>query len=148
MVRFKNRYLLVEIVWDEWVVSSHNGEPTQSPPTLKPSINASLLIQLIKTKTLDYFGDLGLASLLWSLSVKYLNEATGIFIIRTSREYFRITWGAMTFITSINNRPASLRVLHVAGTIRSCQKMLLKYDRELLFQEQRRQHKESQKQEI
>jgi ribonuclease P/MRP protein subunit POP5 len=53
-------------------------------------------------------------------------------VIRTSRDNFRVTWAALTFLDKVNHTPVIFRVLHVGGTIRCCQRFLINYDKALV----------------
>ena len=64
--------------------------------------------------------------------VKYLNAITQVAIVRSPREHYRGVWAAISLMRSVGSRPFSPRVLHVGGTIRSCQKSLVAVDRERL----------------
>ena len=64
--------------------------------------------------------------------VKYLNAVTQVAIVRSPREHYRGVWAAISLMRSVGSRPFSPRVLHVGGTIRSCQKSLVAVDRERL----------------
>jgi hypothetical protein len=64
--------------------------------------------------------------------VKYYNESTNLCILRSPRDQFRMVWAALTFITQIENAPLLLRVIHVGGTLRSCQASAIKFDRKML----------------
>lgn len=68
----------------------------------------------------------------FSFEVKYFNDVTNICILRTPREQFRMVWAALTFITNIENEPLLPRVIHVGGTLRSCQAHAIKFDRKIL----------------
>jgi RNase P/RNase MRP subunit POP5 len=68
----------------------------------------------------------------FSSKVKYFNDVTNMCILRSPREQFRMVWAALTFITKIENEPLLLRVIHVGGTLRSCQTHAIKFDRKML----------------
>jgi len=54
--------------------------------------------------------------------VKYFNPETNIAIIRIARDHFRLLWAAITYVVSFGSRDGMMRVVHVGGSIRSCQK--------------------------
>ncbi|XP_064793567.1 ribonuclease P/MRP protein subunit POP5 isoform X2 [Oncorhynchus masou masou] len=68
--------------------------------------------------------------------VKYLNAHTGIVFLRCRKSHYRLIWSALPFITSLENRgqrvPCFLNCLHVGGTIRTCQKFLVRYNTQQL----------------
>ncbi|XP_032509723.1 ribonuclease P/MRP protein subunit POP5 isoform X3 [Phocoena sinus] len=72
-----------------------------------------------------------------SSTVRYLNVYTGIVLLRCRKEFYRLVWSALPFITYLENRghhyPCFLNTLHVGGTIRTCQKFLIQYNRRQLL---------------
>ncbi|XP_052334653.1 ribonuclease P/MRP protein subunit POP5 isoform X2 [Oncorhynchus keta] len=75
-------------------------------------------------------------SSLWKRTLKYLNAHTGIVFLRCRKSHYRLIWSALPFITSLENRgqrvPCFLNCLHVGGTIRTCQKFLVRYNTQQL----------------
>uniref|UniRef100_A0AAX7TRU9 Uncharacterized protein n=1 Tax=Astatotilapia calliptera TaxID=8154 RepID=A0AAX7TRU9_ASTCA len=74
--------------------------------------------------------------LLTVCKVKYLNAHTGIVFLRFPKRCYKLLWSALPFITSIETRgqkiPCFLNCLHVGGTIRTCQKFLIRYNTQQL----------------
>lgn len=93
------------------------------------------------------------------LLVKYLNAHTGIVFLRFPKKFYRLLWSALPFITGIETRgqkipcffnclhvggeenlnthtvpfiPAALKVFVILGTIRTCQKFLIQYNKRQL----------------
>eukprot|EP00043_Microstomoeca_roanoka_P001047 m.30622 g.30622 ORF g.30622 m.30622 type:complete len:145 (-) comp10625_c0_seq1:729-1163(-) len=120
MVRFKSRYFLVSI-------EVHHARPW------KP-LSPKQLIGELRSAVAKYHGDFGLGSLLQTLSVKYYCDKTRHYIVRCAREHMNILATTLALITTINNVPCSLQVHHKAGTIRSCQRALIKYNKQQLNQ--------------
>jgi ribonuclease P/MRP protein subunit POP5 len=53
--------------------------------------------------------------------VKYLSQATSTFILRISRDHYRLVWAALSFMHKLpfkDGRPCVYRVVRVSGTIR------------------------------
>jgi ribonuclease P/MRP protein subunit POP5 len=75
MVRFKNRYLLVEMVWKDGRMDT--------------SLNEAALLPVLRDSMAVNFGDHGLGMALASLSVKYYNPLTGLCVVRCSRDQFK-----------------------------------------------------------
>ncbi|XP_033627946.1 ribonuclease P/MRP protein subunit POP5-like [Asterias rubens] len=119
MVRLKNRYFLCEMVFED-------------PNSRAFSIVTQNIYAAVKSKVRDTHGDYGLAAISWGLSVRYLNSHTGLVMIRVRRHHQKILGSTLPFITSIARCPLSLRTIHVSGTIRSCQKFLVKFNRQQL----------------
>ncbi|XP_042372802.1 ribonuclease P/MRP protein subunit POP5-like, partial [Plectropomus leopardus] len=67
---------------------------------------------------------------------KYLNVDTGIVLLRFPKSCYKLLWSALPFITGIETRgqkiPCFLNCLHVGGTIRTCQKFLVRYNTQQL----------------
>lgn len=48
-------------------------------------------------------------------TVKYFSPATNICIIRVARDPYRIAWGAVTYLSSIDGQKYIPNVVHVSG---------------------------------
>jgi ribonuclease P/MRP protein subunit POP5 len=48
-------------------------------------------------------------------------------IIRIAREHFRLLWAAITYVVMIGGQYGMMRVLHVGGSMRACQKNALQF---------------------
>lgn len=107
MVRFKNRYVVMEVVWRE---RSKADE----------ALSEAALLALLRDALAANFGDYGLGSSLPSLQVKFFSPYTQLFVLRCSRDVYRKVLAAATMVTDIGHRAAFLRLLHVAGTVQAC----------------------------
>ena len=124
MVRLKTRYLLAKINF----VDKKQYHP----------INVSEVIEAVNSAVHDIHGDNGLSQVQVGLNVKYLNVKTKLVIIRVRRNHYHLLASALPFITSIkcekiSKNPAHsincfFETLHVAGTIRTLQKFIIKYN--------------------
>ena len=74
-MRFKNRYLLLELVWKDARMDNVLLEPT--------------LLARFRESLAANFGDHGVGLALQSLQVKYYHALTGLCIVRCSREQHR-----------------------------------------------------------
>ncbi|CAM6108885.1 unnamed protein product [Calypogeia fissa] len=121
MVVFKNRYLLMEILWF--------GTPlAESSSILTPSVvSAAIQESLVLT-----FGDHGLGSSLPSLQVKYVNPITSLCLIRCSRQEYQKVWCAISYATSLRKHPVVFNLLDLSGNIKSSQKIIPKCEAEKL----------------
>ena len=72
MVRFKNRFLLLEVIWKDSKVDLAMSEAS--------------LLSAIRESVQTNFGDLGLGLALASLQVKFFHPVTNICVVRCSRE--------------------------------------------------------------
>ena len=116
MVRFKNRYLLVKIDTD-----SREAFPS------KTGLGPHEFSTTIKDQIVDLFGECGMGFLAMSHSIKYYQPDIGLAIVRSSREGYRKTWAAISCIKEIRGICCALRIIHISGTIRQCQKAALKH---------------------
>ena len=114
MVRFKNRYFLVEIkLQDDEIVDG---------------LSMYSVLQAVLDSIAEMYGEYGLI-LGAGVQVKYYSPYTGMAIIRSSREFHKSIWVALTFITKVKGRAASFRVVHLSGTIKMVESATIKYDR-------------------
>ena len=116
------RYLLVEFVFS----SAEDGNTALVGATPRNILDA------VKESILSLHGDYGLASVQHSLNIKYLNAVTRVMIVRCPRDQHKAVWSAITTITSLKRTPCAAHVIHVGGTIRSCQRALVKYNQQKL----------------
>ncbi|KAG0315801.1 hypothetical protein BGZ99_007253 [Dissophora globulifera] len=155
MVRFKNRYLLFEIVYADtplgWssipapIVSAseapHYSDDSDHSPfgdtgrnnCRLPSLANKDLMYAIKDSITENFGDYGAGITQRPLTLKYFSPHTNIGILRISREEVHIVWGALTFIRELKGKPCMIKVLHTSGTIRNCQLTTIRYDRDRIM---------------
>ncbi|XP_076778634.1 ribonuclease P/MRP protein subunit POP5 isoform X2 [Arvicanthis niloticus] len=72
-----------------------------------------------------------------SSTVRYLNAYTGVVLLRCRKDFYQLVWSALPFITYLENKghryPCFFNTLHVGGTIRTCQKFLIRYNRRQLL---------------
>lgn len=127
MVRFKNRYLLCVIEHDSY-----------DNRVLENVVSRSI-ISVVRTSVQKNFGDVTAGKLASSLAIKFWSPALGLALIRTSRDNFRETWAAVSMIDHLDSSiPETVqirfRVIHVGGTIRSCQKSAVEYSRKILLE--------------
>ena len=128
MVRYKNRYFLMEVIW---APPSSSSSSTTSTPIISSPSNIHFY-EAIKTQIARLFGQYGLGLLQPSLTVKYTNMETNLLLLRCARDYHRMLWSSLTHVTEMNGKSVLLRILHVGGTIRTCRKFALHYDKAIL----------------
>ncbi|KAI5281865.1 hypothetical protein KEM52_003847, partial [Ascosphaera acerosa] len=125
MVRLKNRYLLVNILYPEEQQEQGQGQGQAqaqaqrtdlhsldpilaihrpSPANLTPT----LLSKIIRACVAELFGDWGVGRLGGAsasrVAVKYLSPATSTAIIRCPRSAYRLVWAALTLISALPTR--------------------------------------------
>mmetsp|Transcript_682 Transcript_682/g.1723 ORF Transcript_682/g.1723 Transcript_682/m.1723 type:complete len:142 (-) Transcript_682:33-458(-) len=118
MVRFKNRYLLMEVIWKDGKVDK--------------TLDNQQMTGIFRDAMLENFGTLGLGSVLASLQVKYYNPVTNLLLIRCSRDSVSQVWACATLLRAVNHRTMLVRMVHQGGTLRCCQEAAVKYNREVL----------------
>ncbi|XP_059909122.1 ribonuclease P/MRP protein subunit POP5 isoform X3 [Gadus macrocephalus] len=122
MVRVKSRYLLCEI--------------NISVPSNRLLLEDKPIFSAVKDAVASMHGDYGAAQCSIGFSVKYVNALTGIMLIRCPKSSYRLIWSALPFVTSVEHKgrkiPFFLNCLHVGGTIRTCQKFLVRYNTQQL----------------
>ncbi|XP_057686764.1 ribonuclease P/MRP protein subunit POP5 isoform X1 [Corythoichthys intestinalis] len=118
MVRFKSRYLLCEIN-----VLDRNSLLL---------LNDRVVADAVKDAVARIHGDYGTAMCTMRFCVKYLNTYTGMVFLRFPKMCYELLWSALPFITSIETHrqkiPCFLNCLHIGGTMRTCQKFLIRYN--------------------
>lgn len=117
MVRFKNRYLLFEIDWEDEKVDKE--------------LTLGVLYACFRASVETNFGEMGLAAMT-SLSLKYFDPISSFGIVRVSRDHYRWLWASLTFTRVIHKRVCAVRVLHTAGTLRSAQRRAIRHHKSRL----------------
>ncbi|XP_026851853.2 ribonuclease P/MRP protein subunit POP5 [Electrophorus electricus] len=122
MVRIKYRYLLCEVC-----VSERSGLQMLAERPIYDALRAALG---------KAHGAHGAALLSVGSSVTYVNAYTGVVLLRFRKAHYRLLWSALPFVTSIWSRgqkvPCFFNCVHIGGTIRTCQKFLVRYSRQQL----------------
>mmetsp|Transcript_20652 Transcript_20652/g.62235 ORF Transcript_20652/g.62235 Transcript_20652/m.62235 type:complete len:143 (+) Transcript_20652:70-498(+) len=106
MVRYKNRYLCFEIVWKDGRIDTSIGEAD--------------ILQAITTSLQTNFGGYGVGTAGPALQVKYYHPIYSLLIVRCSTETHREVWCSCTCLTEIKGRVVTVRLLRLAGTVKSC----------------------------
>ncbi|KAG6051801.1 hypothetical protein E4U17_006036 [Claviceps sp. LM77 group G4] len=137
MVRIKERYLLVNIIYPPETNSS-SGVPdlvSQHRPTVD-KVTPQALVKGIKAEVGLLFGDYGLGAFEGTLSVKYLSLATSTFILRCHRAHYQMLWSALTCMDHVPVRDGHaciFRVIRVSGTIRKVEEEAIRQARQLIL---------------
>ncbi|KFY06917.1 hypothetical protein V492_07629 [Pseudogymnoascus sp. VKM F-4246] len=142
MVRLKNRYLLVNILYPEATALPSSKVPDVvafNQPTTD-DLTPQLLIKAIREAVLELFGDYGSGAIAGSLMVKYLSPATSTFIIRVTRAHYRIAWAALSMMNTVpvkEGKKCVYRVVRVSGTIRKAEEEAIRRAREMMLRAKR-----------
>ncbi|KAE8292546.1 Ribonuclease P/MRP protein subunit POP5 [Larimichthys crocea] len=122
MVRVKSRYLLCEV--------------NVSDRSRLLLLDDRAVAAAVREAVTRIHGDYGAALCSSGFTVKYLNAHTGIVFLRLPKRSYRLLWSALPFISTIEARGQKvscfLNCLHVGGTIRTCQKFLIQYNKQQL----------------
>ena len=65
-------------------------------------------------------------------TVKYFSPVTNMCIVRVARDNYRIAWGAVTLMKTIDGKPFIPNVVHVSGTIKHAQLAAIAHNREAI----------------
>ncbi|KAK3540739.1 hypothetical protein QTP70_034788 [Hemibagrus guttatus] len=94
------------------------------------------IYQAVKAAVIKAHGEYGAALFSIGSTVTYLNAYTGVVILRFRKAHFQLLWSALPFISSIWSQGQKVQCffncIHVGGTIRTCQKFLVRYGRQQL----------------
>lgn len=158
MVRFKNRHLLVEFINPSAIstfpaaTSPKSALPTTShPPDCDPEEDlipipelpfihplsteplfddgTSKIYKAIRSVVQDVFGDEGWGRIASSFKVVYHSPLTTLTIIRVARQHYRLLWGAITMLRSVDGVAVLPRVVAVSGTIKKLQSAAIVHHR-------------------
>ncbi|KAF4624858.1 hypothetical protein G7Y89_g13311 [Cudoniella acicularis] len=131
MVRLKNRYLLVNILYPELEETQQSKAKVPDVVAInQPTTNALTPHTLLK----------GIRSQISELFVKYLSPATSTFILRVSRAHYRIVWAALSFMNAVpvkNGKKCVFRVVRVSGTIRKVEEEAIRRAKEMIVKARR-----------
>lgn len=140
-MRFKNRYYLVELLWDAPHTESSSTSYASSSSSSSPSLSTvDLTLQsyhlhtALREVVIQHFGEWGYARVMQSLQVRYINTLTNLCIIRIARNDSRLFAAVTTFLNTLRSRQILLRTIHLAGTIRNCQKRAIDIQQQRLDQ--------------
>lgn len=121
MVRLKSRYIVCEILIDK--------------NETKTNIRTGDVYNELRSTLQDLHGDYAVASSMStpSMQVLFLTETSNIIaIIRVRRGLHQLVQSAMVFVHKIGKLKASIRTLHLAGTIRSAKRFLIHHHKSKL----------------
>ncbi|KAI8638577.1 hypothetical protein BD408DRAFT_422785 [Parasitella parasitica] len=129
MVRFKNRWVLFQIVEDPAI---ENGKVVY-PKTVFRVTDYMISNAIFKAIEVNY-GHFGKGQ--GSVTVKWYNPTTRIGILRIPRDFTDMYLSTMFFIKQIATLPCSFSILHVSGTIIFIQQAAIDWDRRFYLKEQ------------
>ncbi|XP_057619883.1 ribonuclease P/MRP protein subunit POP5 isoform X2 [Chionomys nivalis] len=105
MVRYKHRYLLCELVSED--------------ARCRLSLDDRVLGGLVRDTIARVHGTFGAAACSVGFAVRYVNAYTGVVLLRCRKEFYRLLWSALPFITHLESKghrySCFLNTLHVGG---------------------------------
>ncbi|KAF8604598.1 hypothetical protein BDV93DRAFT_532725 [Ceratobasidium sp. AG-I] len=117
MVRFKNRWFLVEFL------------PCASPA---PTFTSKQIYNALRESVIENFGDAGWGAVGGSLTVKYFSPTTQICIVRVARDHHTIAWGGITLLRTLGGATVIPHVIHLSGTLKKSQLATIKHNRNIV----------------
>ncbi|KAF6756843.1 hypothetical protein DFP72DRAFT_892452 [Ephemerocybe angulata] len=129
MVRFKNRWLLVELIPLPQTHTPSTASNTSRPRTPANNLDGKTIWAALRQSVLTHFGDVGWGAVAPSLTIKYFSPTTSVAIIRVSREHHKIAWAALTLLSSIDGVRYIPHVVHLSGTIKHAQLAAIEHNR-------------------
>ena len=112
MVKFKSRYLLIELLYEDKKLQKYD---------------ASKFAKIIKNEIEKNFGEISLGKINKNLQIKYVNNYTNMLIIRVGKEYIKLMRTAIALINKIEYENVRLRILGISGTIKGAEKRATKF---------------------
>jgi len=107
MVKFKSRYILIEVLYDDKKLQKYDE---------------SKFAKIIKNEVEKNFGEVNLGKINKNLQIKYVNNYTNMIIIRVGKEYIKLMRTALALINKIDYEKVRLRILGVSGSIKGAEK--------------------------
>ncbi|KAF6835204.1 Rpp14 family protein [Colletotrichum plurivorum] len=141
MVRIKERYILVNIVYPPEPSKDGAAKVPDFVVMHQPTtgqLTPQSLLKALRTEVASLFGDYGSGAIEGNLAVKYLSPATSTFILRVKRAHYRLVWTALTFMDHVplkngDGKPCIFRVVRVSGTIRKAEEEAIRQARQLVL---------------
>ncbi|KDO28736.1 hypothetical protein SPRG_19953 [Saprolegnia parasitica CBS 223.65] len=116
MVRFKNRYFIVEVTF---------GRGKKGP-----ALTARDIYSLVLAAIGSNYGDFGVGTMQAALQVLYYNAITHLAVVRCGRDDATKVHACLTFLTEAQHQDAKFRTVVVCGSSRTVKDTLLRLSRE------------------
>ena len=117
-MRLKVRYFLCELKFADGVVDQ--------------AVNSGAIYRTLQFLVEKHYGDMG-AGAMQGLNVKYHNPLTGVTIIRCPRAFYRMLYNVIVAVRQVKHRACVFDVIHLGGTMRSCQERVLEHNARALM---------------
>ena len=112
MVKFKSRYLLIEVIYEDNKLKKHD---------------TGKFAKIIKNEIEKNFGEISLGKINKNLQIKYANNFTNMLIIRVGKEYIKLMRAALVLINKIEFEKVRMRIIGISGTIKGAEKRATKF---------------------
>lgn len=112
MVKFKSRYLLIEVLYEDNKIHR---------------FDTGKFAKVIKNEVEKNFGEISLGKVNKNLQIKYANNYTNMLIIRVGKEYIKILRAALVLINNIDCEKIRFNIIGVSGTIKGAEKRATKF---------------------
>ncbi|KAJ2805079.1 RNA-binding protein pop5 [Coemansia furcata] len=132
MVRLKNRYICFELQSQTRADGTDSFERAATSQRSHEFLSTRIIHAFVREQIKQNFGDSGAGLVLSGLQVKYFSPQTYMGILRVPRDHCQMVSAALVLATQVNKRPYTIRVRHVSGTIKKCQRAAIRTDRELI----------------
>ncbi|XP_071849344.1 ribonuclease P/MRP protein subunit POP5-like isoform X2 [Apostichopus japonicus] len=121
MVRLKNRYFLCKVIFP-------------SPDESNEMLTSQEFRRAIEKAAREIFGEFGLGIVGNRLRVIKVNSHSKTAIVRVQHRATRMLSQLLPFIKQHQKTDVIIQTLHVTGTVATCQKALIKYERRTLLE--------------
>lgn len=121
MVRLKYRYFLTSLHY------------LDSGPDLQLTVEK--LQNTIYNSIEENYGEFGMGHVLGRIKIVYLALLSGTALIRVPADFEKQSRVSLSSLVVVNSKRCVLNVIHVGGTIRSCQKQLVKHNVNVLHRQ-------------
>ncbi|KAJ2886524.1 RNA-binding protein pop5 [Coemansia aciculifera] len=132
MVRLKNRYICFELQSQTQADGTDSLERAAASQRSHEALSTRTIHAFVREQIKLNFGDSGAGLVLSGLQVKYFSSQTRMGILRVPRDHCQMVSAALALTTMVSKRPCNIRVRHVSGTIKKCQRAAIRTDRELI----------------
>ncbi|KAG9411666.1 RNA-binding protein pop5 [Aphanomyces cochlioides] len=110
MVRFKNRYVIVDI--------------TTSRGKKKSTIHPRDIYSMVIASMGNNFGDIGVGLMMHATQVIYYNATTQLAVVRCDRDYATQVQACLTFVGEFQHQDIKYQTIRICGSNRTCKDAL------------------------
>lgn len=119
MVRFKNRYIVLEII-------PHSNDDKQL------MLKSTSLSNAVQQKVQQLYGDFGVAAIKDGFDAKYCNSHTKIALLKVRHGPHKFVLHAVPLINDVGGRFVKTNILYMGATMKHCFLFIRKYQEKKL----------------